>query len=51
MTTDGQRVVRHLLILGEPCVQSAVNRRWLAIGSFGTNRLSMTNNEQRVVGL
>ena len=28
-----------------------MDRRWLAFGSFGTSRLSMTVNRQRVVGL
>jgi hypothetical protein len=33
------------------CVPSPVDRRWLASGSFGTSRLSMTAAGQRVVGL
>ena len=38
----GQRVIAFLLIWGDPCVQSPVDRRWLTSGSFGTSRLSKT---------
>ena len=38
------------LIWGAPCVQTPpVDRRWLAFGSFGTSRLFMTTDGQRVV--
>ena len=36
----------YMLMWGYPCVQSPLDRRWLASGLFGTSRLSMTTAGQ-----